>query len=99
MDDIRYLLFNMQHEEYDAAIAYFLDLHLQKDPNNTLTVRPNVANTQAIVKVVAHEGWTEEEAPKVPTYTNNGLLLAVYRYEDLPTVRALLASSEWPQNG
>ncbi len=62
-----------------------------------LTILPNNANTQAIVKVVGHVGWLEDKATMMSNGLTSGLMLNVYDYDDLPNIHALLASSDWPQ--
>ena len=95
--NIRYLLLDMLKPSYNGIITAFTALHVAKEAGNKLTVIPNIANTRAIVKVVAHVGWIQEENDRMNTAIGNGLILEVHPYEELDQVHAYLASNEWPQ--
>ena len=95
--NIRYLLLNMTHPSYNGMITSFTNMHTAKEAGNTLTVLPNIANTQAVVKVVAHVGWIQEEDGRLEAGLINGSIIAVHPYEELNQVHAYLASNEWPQ--
>ncbi|KKK78888.1 hypothetical protein LCGC14_2839030 [marine sediment metagenome] len=93
----RYMLLDMTKPQYSATERAFLKLHTDKFANNTLTVLPNVGNTRAIIKVVAHVGWLEDEQSRLTAGLASGLILEVHPYEELPRIYELLASAEWPQ--
>jgi hypothetical protein len=101
----RYLVMNMTHDSYAAKIAHYTKLHTDKQAGNKLTVLPNIAGTQSIVKVVARPGWVDDdlfdELQVLPLTKGvdeaSRLYINVYTYDDLAEVHALLASSDWPQ--
>lgn len=93
----RYLLVDATHPAYNGLVESFRALHTAKEAGNTLPIRPNTAGTEAIVKVVAHVGWVEEEAGRINAGLVSGVILAVYTYDELPEVTALLGSAAWPQ--
>ncbi len=96
-ENARYLVMDMTSPQYTAFEARFLKLHTDKFANNTLTVLPNIANTRAIIKVVAHVGWLEEERGRLQAGLASGVILEIHRYAQLPRIYELLASPEWPQ--
>ena len=96
-ENARYMLLDMTKPQYVATESAFLKLHTDKFANNTLTVLPNVANTRAIIKVVAHVGWIEQEKGRLTAGLASGLILEVHPYEELPRIYELLASAAWPQ--
>jgi len=95
--NIRYLLLSMDEPTYTGLVNRFKNIHTQKEAGNTLTVRPNIAGTQAIVKVVGHVGWLDDEAGTMANGQASGAIAEIYTYDDLPTVRSLLGSDAWPQ--
>jgi len=97
IENIRYILMNMMHPNYDVAIEEFTKLHTDKQAGNKLTVLPNIANTRSVVKVVAHVGWIEENRTRLQNAINSGLIIRQRDYTALPEVLALLASPDWPQ--
>ncbi len=96
-ENARYMLLDMTKPQYQATENAFRKLHTDKFTNNTLTVLPNLANTRAIIKVVAHVGWIEEERGRLQAGLVSGLILEIHRYAQLPRIYELLASPEWPQ--
>ena len=96
-ENSRYMLLDMTKPQYKATENAFRKLHTDKFADNTLTVLPNVANTRAIIKVVAHVGWIEEERGRLQAGLASGLILEIHRYAQLPRIYELLASPEWPQ--
>ena len=95
--NIRYLLLDMTHVKYTDALLHLTALHENKEAGNKLTVLPNINKTQAIVKVSAHEGWVEEETPRLTATETQDLFLAIYDQSQLREVNQLIGSSEWPQ--
>ena len=95
--NIRYLLVDMTHAGYNGLISKFTALHIAKEAGNTLTVKPNTANTQAIVKVVAQPGWIQSEDAYLTAQQSSGLIIAIHPYLELNQVHAYQNSSEWPQ--
>ena len=91
IENIRYLLLDMTHPSYTGLINRFTQLHANKEAGNTLTVLPNVANTQAVVKVVAHVGWIQEENLNVPA------ILEIHPYEEINIIHDYLRSTDWPE--
>lgn len=96
-DNTRYLLLDMKHTDYATIITRLLKLHTNKEAGNKLTVLPNTARTRAIVKVVAHVGWLEDEKTRLDTAKADGLIINSYIYKELSNIYTLLASKEWPQ--
>ncbi len=96
-ENARYLLMDMTKPQYQATENAFRKLHTDKFADNTLTVLPNIANTRAIIKVVAHVGWIEEERGRLQAGLASGLILEIHRYAQLPRIYELLASPEWPK--
>ena len=95
--NIRYLLVDMTNPGYGDLIAKFTALHEIKEVGNTLTVRPNIENTQSIVKVVAQLGWAQSEDAYLKAEQATGLVIYIYHYSELNQVRKYLRSPEWPQ--
>ena len=95
--NIRYFVMNMEHDDYDAMIEHYTLLHTNKEAGNRLTVIPNIANTQAIVKVVAHADWIAEQQSNMAEDEESGLCINSYTYDQLNQVHDLLRSSDWPQ--
>ena len=102
--NIRYLLVDMTHGGYNGLINAFKALHRAKnaaqgneDSGHELTVRPNLANTQAIVKVVGGETWMDDENSRLTGGLASNLILNIWGFEDLPSVKALLGSTEWAE--
>lgn len=89
--NIRYLLLDMNHPSYTGLINRFTQLHENKEPGNKLTVLPNVFDTRAIVKVVAHVGWIQEENLNLPA------ILEIHPYEEINVIHDYLRSTDWPQ--
>lgn len=85
------------HIDYADTITAFRTIHTNKESGNTLTVLPNNANTQAIVKVVGHIGWLEDESKRLTDGLASGLMVNIYDYDNLDSVHVLLASAVWPQ--
>ena len=106
--NVRYFLMDMTHADYDNAVRLFRGIHVTRslteepdkeiDHDKILTVRPNSANTQAIVKLVDVR-WQDSQAARIiEKGLTSGLFLNVYTYGDLPIVHSLLASSAWPHD-
>ena len=96
-DNIRYLLLSMDEPTYTGLVQRFKNIHTQKEAGNTLTVLPNIAGTQSIVKVCGHVGWLDDEAGTMADGRASGAIAEIYTYDDLPTVQGLLGSADWPQ--
>ena len=97
-ENARYMLLDMTKPQYVATERAFLKLHTDKFSNNKLTVLPNVANTRAIIKVVAHVGWIDDEQGRLTAGLASGLILEIHSYEGLPRIYELLGSAAWPQD-
>ena len=97
-ENARYMLLDMTKPQYIATERAFLKLHTDKFANNKLTVLSNVANTRAIIKVVAHVGWLNDERGRLTAGLASGLILEIHPYEELPRIYELLASAAWPQD-
>lgn len=95
--NVRYLLVNVTHGGYAGLINKFTALHAAKEDGNMLTVRPNIANTLAIVKVVAQPGWVQSEGAYLLAQRASGLIVEIHPFTALNKVLAYLSSSEWPQ--
>jgi len=93
--NIRYILMDMTHPAYFGAIKKFTAMHVAKEAGNKLTVLPNLAGTQAIVKVVAQVGWAQNEHGYLRGGKASGLIIKVMSYSDLLEVHDYLRSPEW----
>ncbi len=104
--NIRYILADMTHVDYGDMITAFITIHIDKnldqnpdkvtDEDTVLTILPNTAETQAIVKVVGHVGWLNDEDTRMTDGLSSGLFLNIYTYDDLPSVHAIISSRDWP---
>jgi len=94
----RYIIMNMAHADYNKTITAFRTIHANMEAENELTVLPNNANTQALVKVAGHVGWLDDEAIRLADGLTSGLMLNIYDYDNIDSVHALLSSEEWRNN-
>lgn len=97
-DNIRYLVVDMHALNYAPLVSWYTLLHTRKESGNKLTVIPNIAKTEAIVKIVAHVGWLEEEAETLSLGIDIGLITHIYTYSQLNHIYDLLRSVAWPED-
>lgn len=83
-----YFHVDMNHGSFNSMKSDSVTRHKSNFPQGELSVFPNVAGTEAIVKVRGGKGWA-------PGWLNAPFVKRVYTKDDHNEVKTLLQTPEW----
>ena len=87
-DTDAYFHVDMTHGSYNSMKSDSVTRHKSNFPQGELSIRPNNAGTEAIIKVRGGKGWT-------PGWFNAPFVKKVYTKTDHNELKVLLQTPEW----